>query len=119
VAFGPRRESRFRSAASICLTAIRASLRAEDVAQIGPDTVNTMPDATIEGARDHATPARTVDQDVDQAHKLIEEVKAAGVDFDEIVLEQLVDEGVKSFSDSYESLLDAIKDKASELVRAG
>ena len=85
---------------------------------IGPDTVNTMPNATIEGARDHAIPARTVDQDVDQAHKLIEEVKAAGVDFDKIVLEQLVDEGVKSFSDSYGSLLDAIKDKASELVHA-
>ena len=85
---------------------------------IGPDTVNTMPDATIEGARDHAIPARTVDQDIDQAHKLIEEVKAAGVDFDKIVLKELVDEGVKSFSDSYESLLDAIKDKASELVHA-
>ena len=85
---------------------------------IGPDTVNTMPDATIKGARDHATPARTVDQDVDQAHKLIEEVKAAGVDFDKIVLEELVDEGVKSFSDSYQSLLDAIKDKASALVHA-
>ena len=85
---------------------------------IGPDTVNTMPEATIEGARDHATPTRTVDQDVDRAHELIEEVKAAGVDFDKIVLEELVDEGVKSFSDSYESLLDAINDKASELVHA-
>ena len=53
---------------------------------IGPDTVNTMPDQTIEAARDHATPARTVDRDVDQAHQLIEDVKAAGVDFDKIVL---------------------------------
>ena len=77
-----------------------------------------MPEATIEAARDHATPARTVDQDVNQAHTLIEEVKAAGVDFDKIVLKELVDEGVKSSSDSYESLLDAIKDKASELVHA-
>jgi len=85
---------------------------------IGPDTVNTMPDATIERARDHATPARTVDQDIELAHELIEEVNAAGVDFDKIVLKELVDEGVKSFSDSYESLLDAIKDKASELVHA-
>jgi transaldolase len=85
---------------------------------IGPDTVSTMPDQTIEAARDHATPTRTVDQHADQAHKLIEEVKAAGVDFDMIVLEELVDEGVKSFTDSYESLLDAIKDKASDLVHA-
>jgi transaldolase len=81
---------------------------------IGPDTVNTMPEATIDAARDHATPARTVDQ----AHKLIEQVTAAGVDFDKIALEELVDEGVKSFSDSYESLLDTIRDKASALVHA-
>ncbi len=65
---------------------------------IGPDTVNTMPDQTIEASRDHATAKRTVDQDVAQAHKLIDEVKAAGVDFDQIVMQELVDEGVKSFS---------------------
>jgi transaldolase len=86
---------------------------------IGPDTVNTMPDQTIEAARDHATAKRTVDQDVEQAHKLIEDVKAAGVDFDHIVGHELVDEGVKSFSDSYDSLVDSIKGKASELVHAG
>jgi transaldolase len=85
---------------------------------IGPDTVNTMPDATIEAARDHATPKRTVDQNVEQAHKLIADVKAAGVDFDKIVMHELVDEGVKSFSDSYESLLQSIESKASELVHA-
>jgi transaldolase len=86
---------------------------------IGPDTVNTMPDKTIEAARDHATPARTVDKDVEQAHKLIEDVKAAGVDFERIVMEELVDEGVKSFSDSYDSLLESIESKASDLVHAG
>jgi transaldolase len=85
---------------------------------IGPDTVNTMPDATIEAARDHATPERTVDKGVNDAHKLIEDVKAAGVEFEKIVMQELVDEGVKSFSDSYDSLLDAIKEKASQLVHA-
>ena len=44
--------------------------------------------------------------------------QGAGVDFDKIVLKELVDEGVKSFSDSYESLLDTIRDKASALVHA-
>ena len=85
---------------------------------IGPDTVNTMPDKTIEAARDHATAARTVDQGFDEAHQLIEAVKAAGVDFDRIVQHELVDEGVKSFSDSYDSLLESIKEKASDLVHA-
>ena len=86
---------------------------------IGPDTVNTMPDQTIEASRDHATAARTVDKDVDQAHKLIDEVKAAGVDFDKIVQQELVDEGVKSFSDSYDSLLESIESKTADLVHAG
>ena len=85
---------------------------------IGPDTVNTMPDQTIEASRDHATAARTVDQGFDEAHQLIKDVKAAGVDFDRIVQHELVDEGVKSFSDSYDSLLESIKEKASDLVHA-
>jgi transaldolase len=82
---------------------------------IGPDTVNTMPDATIEAARDHATPERTVDRDVDAARELMRELEAAGVDMDDIVLRQLVDEGVKAFADSYDSLLETLERKASEL----
>ncbi|MGH2883503.1 MAG: transaldolase family protein, partial [Solirubrobacteraceae bacterium] len=85
---------------------------------IGPHTVNTMPDKTIEASRDHATAARTVDKDVAQAHELIKQVKAAGVDFDHIVQHELVDEGVKSFAESYDSLVDSIKNKASDLVAA-
>jgi transaldolase len=85
---------------------------------IGPDTVNTMPDATIEAARDHATPARTVDKDIDGARALIEELKEAGVEFDDIVSHQLVDEGVAAFSKSYESLLETLERKAGELAGA-
>jgi transaldolase len=85
---------------------------------IGPDTVNTMPDATIEAARDHATAARTVDQDIDGARALIEELKEVGVEFDDIVSRQLVDEGVAAFSKSYESLLEALERKAGELAGA-
>ena len=86
---------------------------------IGPDTVNTMPDQTIEAARDHGTAKRTVDEDVAAAHVVIDEIKAAGVDFDDIVTHQLVDEGVKSFADSYNSLIETIEQKSSQLVAAG
>jgi transaldolase len=85
---------------------------------IGPDTVNTMPDATIEAARDHGTPERTVDRDVDSARELMHELEAAGVDFDDIVLRQLVDEGVQAFAESYDSLLETLERKASELKTA-
>jgi transaldolase len=85
---------------------------------IGPDTVNTMPDATIEAARDHATAERTADRDVDGAHALLDELRDIGVEFDDIVRRQLVDEGVAAFSQSYESLLESLKRKAGELSAA-
>jgi transaldolase len=85
---------------------------------IGPDTVNTMPDATIDAARDHATAKRTVDEGFEEAHRVIERVKEAGIDFDDIVGRQLVDEGVKSFAASFDSLIDTIKEKAASLAPA-
>jgi transaldolase len=85
---------------------------------IGPDTVNTMPDATIEAARDHATPERTVDRDVDAAREHVAQLRELGVEFDDIVTRQLVDEGVEAFSKSYESLLETLQRKAGELSTA-
>jgi transaldolase len=86
---------------------------------IGPDTVNTMPDATIEAARDHATPEPTLASHVEDAHRHMDEIRAAGVDVDDIVLGQLVDEGVEAFAASYESLLAALARKAQALAAAG
>jgi transaldolase len=83
---------------------------------IGPDTVNTMPDATLAAARDHATPARTVDRDLAGAHETMTAVRQAGVDVDHIVLHQLVDEGVQAFGDAYDSLLATLEQKARELA---
>ncbi|HEY5316414.1 MAG TPA: transaldolase [Solirubrobacteraceae bacterium] len=83
---------------------------------IGPDTVNTMPDETLAAARDHATPARTVDRDLEAAHATMNAVREAGVDVEEIVLHKLVDEGVQAFSDAYDSLLGTLEQKARELA---
>jgi transaldolase len=83
---------------------------------IGPHTVNTMPDETLAAARDHATPARTVDRDLEGAHQVMNAVREAGVDVDHIVLHQLVDEGVKAFSDAYDSLLSTLEQKTRELA---
>ncbi len=83
---------------------------------IGPDTVNTMPDATIEAARDHATAERTIDRDVEGAHALMRELHDAGVDFEDIVMNQLVDEGVKAFAKSYDELIETIGKKAQRLA---
>ena len=79
---------------------------------IGPHTVNTMPDATVEAARDHATVARTVDKDIPAAHQLIDQLREIGVDVDHIVKVELVEDGVASFAKSFDSMIDSIAEKA-------
>jgi transaldolase len=81
---------------------------------IGPDTVNTLPDATIEAFRDHGTVARTVDAGVDEAHAVWDDLAKVGVDMDDVA-EQLEREGVSSFQKSFDELLGALTTKANEL----
>jgi transaldolase len=83
---------------------------------IGPDTVNTMPDKTVDAARDHGTGARTVDKDVDGAHALMDALREAGVDVDEIVGVTLVEEGVAAFAKSFDSMIETIEKKASAVT---
>ena len=84
---------------------------------IGPDTVNTMPDKTIDAARDHAAVQGSINRDVEQAWVVLEQIRNAGVDTDELTLRQLVDEGVKAFADSFQSLIDTIDGKLTEMAR--
>jgi transaldolase len=84
---------------------------------IGPDTVNTLPDATIEAFADHGTLARRVDADVDEAQEVWDGLTAVGVDVDDVA-DKLEREGVSSFQKSFDELLGALQTKAVEL-RAG
>jgi transaldolase len=77
---------------------------------IGPDTVNTVPDATLEAFREHGTPARTLDRNVDVARAQLAALAEAGVSLDNITAE-LERDGVKSFQDAYNGMIDAIADK--------
>ena len=83
---------------------------------IGPETVNTMPDATLEAARDHAIPARTVDEGVEDAHALIHEFREIGVPFDRIVEKELTEEGLASFSKSFDALVETVGDQMRQTV---
>jgi transaldolase len=84
---------------------------------IGPDTVNTMPLETIEAFQDHGVVADTLEQGVDEARALLEELERAGVDYDDVI-DTLEREGVQKFSDSFEELLAGIRAKRSELAAA-
>jgi len=81
---------------------------------IGPDTVNTLPDKTIEAFLDHGTLARTVDRDVDEAEAVWAGLAAVGVDIDDVAA-RLEAEGVQSFQKSFDELISALETKASEL----
>lgn len=81
---------------------------------IGPDTVNTLPDATIEAFDDHGTLARTIDQGVDEARSTIAALAELGIDLEDVAA-TLEDEGLASFSKSYDELLQALQDKATSL----
>ena len=81
---------------------------------IGPDTVNTMPEATLDAFADHGTPARTVDADPAAAQAVLDALAAVGVDLADVA-QVLEDQGVVAFSKSFDELLDALGAKAAEL----
>jgi transaldolase len=78
---------------------------------IGPHTVNTMPEETIKAFQDHGeVRGDTVLDGVDEAHRLLDQLAAVGVDYDDVVA-TLEKEGVQKFSDSFAELLDGVKAK--------
>jgi transaldolase len=83
---------------------------------IGPECVNTMPNATIEAFLDHGTVRRTVDDDVDGARAAIEALAGAGIDLDQVTRQLEVD-GVKAFSESFDSLGETIKGEMERMNR--
>jgi transaldolase len=84
---------------------------------IGPDTVNTMPQETIEAFQDHGRVADTLEEGIDEAHRLFDDLAEAGIDYDDVV-RVLEEEGVQKFIDSFTELLDGVQSKKHELVGA-
>ncbi|MBA2597167.1 MAG: transaldolase [Chloroflexia bacterium] len=84
---------------------------------IGPHTVNTMPRPTIAAFLDHGTIARTIDKGVAGAHQTMADLAAAGIDINAVTA-QLEDEGIASFTKSYDSLLEGVAAKRSQLAGA-
>ena len=83
---------------------------------IGPDTVNTMPPATIEAFRDHGEVARTVDADPDAAKRTLADLGAVGVDLDDVTA-TLLRQGLSSFQKSFDTLTAGLDKKSAALGR--
>ncbi len=83
---------------------------------IGPDTVNTMPPDTIDAFRDHGVVRCTIDENYDEAERVLRDLDAAGVSIDEIT-DALQEEGVKSFSKSFLAISETTMRKADEISK--
>src|SRR5207247_5148726 len=84
---------------------------------IGPATVNTMPEETIQAFQDHGQVALTLERGIDEARRLFDQLAEAGVDYDDVV-RVLEEEGVQKFADSFAELLDGIRGTRGELAAA-
>lgn len=77
---------------------------------IGPHSVNTLPDATMEAFSDHGSIAETITNNVDGARKVLDELSRLGIDMS-AVAHQLENEGVVSFQQSFNDLLAVLEAK--------
>jgi transaldolase len=85
---------------------------------IGPDTVDTMPPATIDAFRDHGVVERAVDKKIAAAEGLLKEVEAVGISIKEVTEKLLVD-GIASFQKSFDELIAGLEAKIGSLAPGG
>ena len=82
---------------------------------IGPETINTMPDATIEAFRDHGKAAATVEDNLEDEAQVLERLEGLGISI-KAVTDALVDEGIEKFNKPFDALLESLQNKQAELT---
>jgi transaldolase/glucose-6-phosphate isomerase len=82
---------------------------------IGPDTVNTMPPATMDAFRDHGDPRPQLTEDIDAARHVLAEADRLGLKLGDVAT-GLVTDGVRLFADAADSLLGAVAEKRATLL---
>ena len=84
----------------------------------GPDTVNTLPPATLAAFKDHGEARRTVDTGMDDAVRQLAALEAAGISMQEVT-DKLLKEGLASFQKSFDSLIGGLERKLGSMRTAG
>ncbi|MGJ5007324.1 bifunctional transaldolase/phosoglucose isomerase [Bradyrhizobium oligotrophicum] len=85
---------------------------------IGPNTVNTVPPATLDAFRDHGEVRDSLEEDVDAARAALEDLAKTGISLDDITADLVVD-GVKQFADAADKLYGAVAHKRAVVLGAG
>src|SRR6266852_218109 len=84
---------------------------------IGPDTVDTIPPATLAAFREHGEVRQSIDENVDLARRQLKQLAEVGVDLDQVTRELEV-EGVEAFTKSFETLVETLR-KESQKIKSG
>ncbi len=79
-------------------------------ALIGPETVNTLPQETLDAYRDHGRPAPRLEEDLSEAEWVLRTLPELGIDIDRVT-GQLVHEGIEKFNKPYDSLIQTLEGK--------
>jgi transaldolase/glucose-6-phosphate isomerase len=86
---------------------------------IGNHTVNTVPPQTLVAFREHGKVKLTIEKDLEQAKKAFSDLESVGISMKKVT-QELEEEGVQTFSESYSSLLASVKDRrVAALVELG
>jgi transaldolase len=81
---------------------------------VGPETVNTLPEATLQAFQDHGRVAPTLEHGLDEAHRLLERLAGVGVDYEDVV-QTLEVEAIEKFTESFSELLAGLQAKRQAL----
>jgi transaldolase len=83
---------------------------------IGPETINTLPEETLDAYRDHGKPAARLEEDIDRSEKVLADLAAVGIDIEQVT-RQLEDEGVEKFNKPFDKLMQSIEQRSGETAR--
>jgi transaldolase len=84
---------------------------------IGPETINTMPQETLDVYRDHGDPASRLEQDLAESQQLLQRLSELGIGVDQVA-RQLEEEGLEKFNAPFDKLLDALEAKRAAALQA-
>jgi transaldolase len=84
-------------------------------ALIGPETINTLPPATLRAFRVHGRVRPSLEENLDREGAVLARLEEAGISLDEVA-QQVLDEGVRSFSESFEKLMKTVQSRSDEIV---
>ncbi len=85
---------------------------------IGPNTINTVPPATLDAFRDHGKLRDSLEENIDEAKHVLAELEKSGISLDAITAE-LVKDGVKLFADAADKLYGAVAHKRASVLGTG